>query len=726
MRGVYCLAPIAVLALCCGAQSQIRADSSPIAKVVTLITEMKGTAEKEAAADQEAYDKYSCWSQTNEKEKDEAIKANKANVQTQESFVEEAAGTTAKLSTEIKGLAADIEEDQSALDSANEQREKESEEFQAEEADMKETIDLLGQAVTKLSAVQLIQKKGKAIPKQAQAEALIQLRQVAKHVRRRPNFNNAMQKDLYDVLGSLEQVARKEAYRQGSTLEAGALLGEVFLPKRGGEASLFQNLLDEDSKGPEDKPNDLQGAAAGAKSYNSRSGPILGILGEMKDEFVRDLSKAQKEDFTALVNFQNLNAAKTSEIAAATKQKETKEGQLADLQAKVSAAKESIDSSNDAIDSDTKFLQNLLENRKKEDEEYKQRQDTRSDEITALSKTLEILTNDDARALFGKTISFLQTGASSTSRMRAEDQAQKRAMQRLMDIGRKNKNIALVSLAVRVRLDAFTKVKEAMAKMLANLKQQQKDEYDKWEQCKKEIDTTEDEIKEATETKKDLDEKHQDLENTLSELKAAIDQLNAEVGSMEVELKKAGEARKAENLLFQSSVADQRATVAILNMALGKLKAFYNSPSFVQVGKQAPETAEYEKSALGGGVMQLLQKIITDAETEAQELSMSESDAQAAYASFVQDTTNSIETARKAIAQKEKETAAANGEKSETEEDQIANAGQLEKLNKLLAGTHTECDFLLKFFDVRQKARSEEMDAIGEATAILSGANFGQ
>merc|ERR1719326_2489071 len=257
MRGVSSLAPIMVLVLGCSAQSAIKSDSSPIAKVVTLITEMKGTAEKEAAADQEAYDKYTCWSTTNEKEKNEAVASNKENVATQEAFVEEAAGTSAKLSTEIKGLAADIEEDQAALDSANEQREKESEEFQAEEADMKETIGLLGEALTKLSAVQLIQKKGQGVPKQAQAEALLQIRQVAKHVRRHPKFNNVMQKDLYDVLGSLEQVARKEAYRQGSTLEAGALLGEVFLPKQDGSSSLFQSLLMDDAAA---KPNKLKGA----------------------------------------------------------------------------------------------------------------------------------------------------------------------------------------------------------------------------------------------------------------------------------------------------------------------------------------------------------------------------------------------------------------------------------------------------------------------------------
>jgi len=51
---------------------------------------------------------------------------------------------------------------------------------------------------------------------------------------------------------------------------------------------------------------------------------------------------------------------------------------------------------------------------------------------------------------------------------------------------------------------------------------------------------------------------------------------------------------------------------------------------------------------------------------------------------------------------------------------------ELEKLGELLKAHHLDCDFVLKFFDLRQRARAEEMDAIKDAKAILSGANFGK
>jgi len=293
-------------------------------------------------------------------------------------------------------------------------------------------------------------------------------------------------------------------------------------------------------------------------------------------------------------------------------------------------------------------------------------------------------------------------------------------------------------LAVRVRLDKFTKVKEVMDKMLAELQKQQKEEYAKWEFCKKSIDETEDSIKEGENTKEDLDEKHTDLVNTIETLSTSIDELKKEVTDMEVSLKKAGEDRKEENELFQTSVSDQRVAINILQKAQTRLKAFYEQKSLVQMqaaGRQVPGAAApppppspkaYEKSAASGGVLQLIAKIITDAEVTEKELETDEQKSQQDYAAFIASTKESIEADRAAIEEKESQKASAESLKAETEEAQLANKVELEKLGELLKAHHLDCDFVLKFFDLRQRARAEEMDAIKDAKAILSGANFGK
>merc|ERR1719297_778639 len=334
------------------------------------------------------------------------------------------------------------------------------------------------------------------------------------------------------------------------------------------------------------QPNGLVGNAAGAKSYNSRSGSIFGILQEMQEEFERDLGEAQAKDLAAEEAFQKLKAAKLSEIKEATKQKKAKDKQLADLQYKASKAKENKEKAEAAVDADQKFMLTLEKDCKEEEIAYQERVKVRTQEIIALSETLKILTDDDARELYDETMSFLQMDASQTSRARALQ----RSVQHIAEVARKNGNTALAALAVRMQLDAFTKVKEMMDKMLAELLKQQQAEYEKNEKCKKDIDVTEDSIKEGEHVKADLGEKHQMLTDTISTLKTEIEELKADVKAMEISLKEAGEERKAANELFQVSVSDQRAVINILNKANKRLQDFY-SASLVQVRAHVPGAA---------------------------------------------------------------------------------------------------------------------------------------
>jgi len=43
---------------------------------------------------------------------------------------------------------------------------------------------------------------------------------------------------------------------------------------------------------------------------------------------------------------------------------------------------------------------------------------------------------------------------------------------------------------------------------------------------------------------------------------------------------------------------------------------------------------------------------------------------------------------------------------------------------KYIHSLHTECDWLLQYFDIRKKARSDEIDSLLKAKAVLSGADM--
>merc|ERR1719510_2386032 len=639
------MAVLGLLLLAAGTAATQEPDAArPIRKGITLLEEMRTQAKKDVADDLEAYDKYMCWCETNKKEKTAAIAAAEQEVADLTTFLEEAAAKEGELKTEIAGLEEDIAADEDALAQATAVRKKENDAFVAEEADMKETIALLTEAIAVLEKVQLLQKHGaKGDTKRAET-VLLQVRSIV--ATRFPKFQGVMQRDLFDLLGSMNSSPRM----------------------RGTEAAAFEQKATQ--------PNGLVGNAAGAKSYNSWSGSIFGILQEMKEEFQRDLGEAQAKDLAAEESFQKLKAAKLSEIKAATTQKKQKEKELADLLYKASKAKENKEKAEAAIEADQQFLATLEKDCKEEEIAYQERLKVRSQEIQALSETLKILTDDAARELYDKTMSLLQVDASQSSAARALQ----RSVQHIAEVARRNGNTALAALAVRMQLDAFTKVKEMMDKMLAELLKQQQAEYEKNEKCKKDIDVTEDNIKEADHVKADLAEKHQMLTDTISTLTTEIEELKADVKAMEVSLKAAGKERKAQNKLFQVSVSDQRAVINILNKANKRLLDFY-SASLVQVSVHnhqtpgaassapppSPKAAGYAKSAGAGGALQLLATVIKDAEVVEVELTTTEQKSQKDYAQFVQDATNSIEADRSSIESKTGEVAENEAALSETE-----------------------------------------------------------
>merc|ERR1712012_1333850 len=132
----------------------------------------------------------------------------------------------------------------------------------------------------------------------------------------------------------------------------------------------------------------------------------------------------------------------------------------------------------------------------------------------------------------------------------------------------------------------------------------------------------------------------------------------------------------------------------------------------------------YKKNAASSGVMEMMQQIITDAKAMEAEAIRSEEDAQKAYEDFVKETNASIEAKSKEIVTKSAEKAKAESELVETKEAKEAVMLELEQLSNYNAELHQSCDFITKNFEIRQTARDEEIEALKQAKAILSGADF--
>merc|ERR1719390_72337 len=162
----------------------------------------------------------------------------------------------------------------------------------------------------------------------------------------------------------------------------------------------------------------------------------------------------------------------------------------------------------------------------------------------------------------------------------------------------------------------------------------------------------------------------------IEELTKAIAQLQAEIAEMQTQMKRAGEDRELENKDFQDVVADQRSTQKLLEAALAKLSGFYDK-ALVQTSARANQPAgpppppgfkKYEKSSGAGGVMGMLEQIISETKTMEADAIKAETDAQKAYEAFVKDTNASMEEKTRDITNKSEEKATAEADKVSEEE----------------------------------------------------------
>merc|ERR1712139_505513 len=464
------------------------------------------------------------------------------------------------------------------------------------------------------------------------------------------------------------------------------------------------------------------------QSYAPQSGEIFGILKQMKETFESNLSASQKEEMANQKAYEDLKAAKEAEIKAGQDQIDSKTQELADTDEKNAQAKEDLEDTKKSLSADEQFLMMLKEKCSMTDSEWEERQKTRQLEMEAVSKALAVLSSDDAHDLFTKTFnpSFVQKESSSNSQRRVQ------ASKLLQKVAQKLQNPRLATLAVRVRLDAFTRVKKAIDDMVAQLLKEKEDEIKHKDFCVEEFNSNELQTEKKEREKEDLIAKIGDLEQTIKQLTEAIDQLKAEIAEMQVQLKRAGEDREKENKEFQMTVADQRATQKLLTAALNILKGFYEKKAkaaLIQTQEPAgppppPGFEAYKKNAAAGCVMGMIQQIINDAKAMEAEVIRSEEDAQKAYEDFVKDTNGSIEAKNKVIVNKSENKAKAESDLVEAKKNKEAVMLELEQLANYKAELHSSCDFVMKNFEIRQTARDEEIEALKQAKAILSGAKF--
>merc|ERR1719311_1515122 len=437
--------------------------------------------------------------------------------------------------------------------------------------------------------------------------------------------------------------------------------------------------------------------------------------------------------------------------------------------------KEDLDDTKEALGEDETFLAQLGTSCATKTAEWEVIKATRAEELVALAETIKVLNDDDALELFKKTLpsasaSFVQITESSAS-MRKRALAVLRG--RTREARQQRPALDLIELALQGKQMGFDKVIAMIDEMVANLHKEQEGDDSLKEYCEKEFDESEDKKKMLENSISDSETAIEETEGAIKTLAEEIESLQDAIKALDKSVAEATDMRKAEHTEYETLMANDAQAKEVLLWAKNRLNKFYNpklykappkrelsaedtivtdmggtlAPTnppggiagtgifFAQVKahtqkKAAPGPAPEapgpfkKKTEESAGVIGMIDILVADLDKEMQEETVSEKDAQADYETMMADASAKRAADSKLITEKE-------GAKAEAEEalqaetdKKTATGKELMETLEYIKDLHKECDFLLKFFDVRKEARDTEIDALGKAKAVLSGADF--
>merc|ERR550532_2648899 len=131
-----------------------------------------------------------------------------------------------------------------------------------------------------------------------------------------------------------------------------------------------------------------------------------------------------------------------------------------------------------------------------------------------------------------------------------------------------------------------------------------------------------------------------------------------------------------------------------------------------------------KKSEESGGVIAMIDLLIKDLDKEMTEAQTAEKDSQADYEKMMKDSAAQRTEDSKMLTDKGAALADTQSSLEASKESKASATKELGATLQYIASLHAECDWLLQYFDVRKEARASEIDALGKAKAVLSGASY--
>jgi len=695
------------LGLALGASAaRVEVEVNPIRRIVTLLQNMQKEVKHEGEKEEELYNKFMCFCSGNTDQLQKSIDG---------------------ASSEAKALAASAQEKQAR----KEQLDQELVEHKASRTEAKATIA----KATKIRETEHAEYEQNAGDSKANIEAL------TKGI-------NALERGMGKAL--LQMTRTNDRIK--SAVAASISVTDM------------------------EKENVLSFLASPYGDYAPASGEIVGILKTMKDQMDKDLGGIIEVEEAAQKSFDELVAAKTAEIKAASAAIESKSVRSGQLAVEVVQDKNAAENADKETAANADFLANLERDCKTKTAEWDERVATRNDELLAISQAIKVLNDDDALDIFKKTLPspaspapvFLQRVNDVTSR-KAEAFAWIQSASTISES--RPQQLALLASLLRAGKVDFAVVLKMIDDMVAHLGKEQKTDVQQKEWCNKEFDAADDSKKALTRKVSDLTSEIDDASARAEQLKDEIASLQSKIAELDEAVAEATKQRKEEHTEFVQTSSELTAAKQLLDKAKNRLNKFYNPMLYkkpptrelteeeriaTQMGEDLPaEPIEYiagtnipvhsflqidakpepqpdtwsaggykKKGQKSGGVIALMDMMIKDVDTQMLEGKKDEESAQASYEKLMSDSAATRETDSKSLVNDKSALAETNSRINEAKQERAAKVTEVEGLLKEIANLHASCDFLIQNFDFRKEARAKETDALKNAKAVLSGADY--
>jgi hypothetical protein len=639
---------------------------NPIRKVVTLLQNMKAKVEAEGETERELHDKYMCYCKNGASALEKSIADAEALQGELGDAIPEAEAKLKQTKADVKQHQTERAEAKAAIASATAVREKENAAYKKETEEDKTNLAAMKKAVTAL-------ERGMegAFLQTTEAQTLKKL------------------------------IVREDSMNDGDRQEL---------------VSFLSSSMDSE--------------------YAPASGEVVGILKQMASETEKELSGLDAAEEESQKSFDALVKAKKKEIAVATKMIEEKLTRIGDMGVEIQRMKGDLGDAGDSILDDKKFLEDLDKNCEKQQKLYEENAKMRGEELLALADTIKILNDDDALEMFKKTL----PGASSFLELQVTSaEVKSRVVQILREAAKKSPRrvkLDFMVLLMNGKKVGFDKVIKLIDEMVVTLGKDQQADEDKKEYCEKEFDLMDDKKKGLTQEIADLETSIADAKEAIPQTEGEIDGLSDGIRALDKQVTEATEQRKEESDDYTNLMASNNAAKEILEFAKNRLNKFYNPKLYKEPAKAeefvqespgpAPEgvKAYSKKSEDSNGVIAMIDLLIKDLDKEMTEAEFKEKDAQEDYETMVKDASTKRAEDTKSLTDKTANLAELKKSLQEYEETHKTTTKEMMAVERAISNLHGECDWLLKYFDVRAEARTNEIEAMKKAKAVLSGADY--